>query len=161
MALERVLLLLRHGHRSLKDPTADNGLSGRGKRQAKRFRKDFLREFGKDARPWLLSSPKRRCRETLAPLARRLGCAVGERFDLREKEPGESPARFRARVAHGLRGTLRRPRRVVVLSTHGDWAPLALRLLTGARVHLRKGGWARIDLSPPPARLTALVRPER
>ncbi|MBK6879814.1 MAG: histidine phosphatase family protein [Elusimicrobia bacterium] len=157
---QRNLILLRHAHRSLKNPAADNGLSGKGKKQAKRFRKDFLREFGPDARPRFLSSPKRRCVETLAPLAKRLGRTVQTNADLRERDPDETALEFRARVAGFLRGFPRRPGRLVVLSTHGDWAPLALRILTGARARFAKGGWAWIEPGNP-SPLTALVRTGR
>lgn len=157
---ERVLILLRHAHRSLKDPAADNGLSKKGKKQAERFRKDFLRVVGREIRPRLLSSPKRRCVETLAPLAKRLGRSVTRDPGLRERDPGETPAAFRARVERFLRGLHRRPARWIVLSTHGDWAPLALRLLTGARARFAKGGWAWIEPGNP-APLTALVRAGR
>jgi broad specificity phosphatase PhoE len=157
---ERVLILIRHAHRSLKDPAADNGLSEKGEKQAKRFRKDFLREFGREARPRLLSSPKRRCVETLTPLAKRLGRAVKTDSDLRERDPGETPAIFRARVGRFLRGLRWRPGRLIVLSSHGDWAPLALRILTGARARFAKGGWAWIEPGNP-APLTSLVRAGR
>lgn len=156
MARERVLVIVRHGHRSLKDPAADNGLSQKGRTQAKRFRKLFLSEFGKNARPRLMSSPKRRCLETLKPLARRLDRSVTARRDLREMDPAETPARFRARVVGALRAILGSAGPLTVLSTHGDWAPLALRFLTGARARFAKGGWARVDLGPP-ARLTTLA----
>jgi broad specificity phosphatase PhoE len=146
---QRNLILLRHAHRSLKNPAADNGLSKKGKKQAKRFLKIFLREFGKHVRPRLLSSPRRRCRETLAPLAKRWGRAVKEDPGLRERGPDESPADFRARVARFLRGLRRRPGRMTVVATHGDWAPVALRLLTGARARFAKGGWAVVDPGPP------------
>lgn len=157
---DRTLVILRHAHRSLKDPAADNGLSKKGEAQAKRFRKSFLSEFGKNARPRLMSSPKRRCLETLEPLARRLDRPVTARKDLREMDSTETAARFRARVAGALRAIVGRPSRLTILSTHGDWAPLALRLLTGARARFSKGGWARVELGPPP-RLTTLRRAGR
>ena len=142
------LILVRHAHRELSDPGADNGLSKKGREQSRRLLAYFKRRIGKNERVTLLSSPKRRCLETLAPLESYLGCKTLVSDLLVEQKNRESPAAFRARISRALDGIVasrEKSRRLIVLCSHGDWLPIALKRLCGANAELKKGGLAEIE----------------
>jgi broad specificity phosphatase PhoE len=131
------LVLLRHAHRDTSAGRGrDNGLSSKGWRQAAAFAAWAGKSLPLD-RTIFASSPKVRCLETLAPLAR----PVRSWPSLGEQRGRESDAAFRKRVALALRAALRKKAKVVVLCSHGDWLPVAAELLTGRSLDWRKGAW--------------------
>jgi broad specificity phosphatase PhoE len=137
-----ILIFVRHAHRdTARGRQRDNGLSKKGRRQALAVRNFFQSRFGKNTEAALLSSPKRRCLETLQPLADLLGTEIQVQSDLEERQPKESLPKFGKRVQQ-VCGTLRKSReRVVVVCSHGDWLPTACEKITGLAIHLNKGGW--------------------
>jgi broad specificity phosphatase PhoE len=152
----RVILIVRHAHRHLKNRSKDNGLSAKGKHQARRLLERYKKSLGKSPSPVLLSSPKRRCVETLKPLARWSGAEIQTDPRLLERGLLERPSRFQARL-FGVLGDLARAKPpVAVLSVHGDGAPVLLKKLTGARAWLKKGAWAQVEWPGP--RLTHLLQ---
>lgn len=128
--------LVRHAHRDLHDRTRDNGLSRKGRDQAARLADRFaaLRTAPRVIR----SSPKRRCVETAAPLARLFAVAVLVDEDLDEQGPRETARAFRARIARVLARAARDAARgrPVVLVTHGDLVGLAPALAVDARTRV-------------------------
>jgi phosphohistidine phosphatase SixA len=119
--------LIRHGHAGTRGafagPDPERPLSDRGRAQAAGIA-DLLaaRAVG-----MLLTSPAARCRQTLQPLADKLGLAVVSCPDLAEG----------ADAAVVVELLLRHAADHVVLCTHGDVIPGAMRLLAtehGVRV---------------------------
>jgi 8-oxo-dGTP diphosphatase len=139
-------------------------LSELGRRQAERLA-DELTAAPVDA---LYSSPALRCRQTLEPLARRLGISITVLPELRETfgfgEPMDWVSGFLAPVGPSLGGAyaaglaLRAleqmvaacPRGRVVACSHGDLIPAAVVFLAGAHgltlpaAVTRRGGWHRV-----------------
>jgi phosphohistidine phosphatase SixA len=114
------LYVVRHAHagnRSSWDgPDEERPLSNRGRRQADAIAED-LRSAGATR---LVSSPYRRCTQTLDPLARRLGLAV-ERDDRLTEGAG-------AGGALALADELRKEPEAAVVCSHGDVIPELLRI---------------------------------
>jgi 2,3-bisphosphoglycerate-dependent phosphoglycerate mutase len=81
-----VLDLVRHAH-AVWTPDEQRPLSPRGRRDAERLA-GVLASCPIDA---IYASPYRRARETVAPLARRLGLPVRVEADLRERRLGAEP----------------------------------------------------------------------
>lgn len=123
------LYVVRHGHagsRSAWDgPDEARPLTGRGRRQADAIA-DGLRAIGATR---LVSSPYRRCEQTLEPLAHRLGRSV-ER-DVRLAEGAGGPA------ALELADELAKEPDAAVVCTHGDVIPELLRQLKAAGTRFR------------------------
>jgi 8-oxo-dGTP diphosphatase len=122
----------------------DNGLSAKGKKQARRVARYYKERFGGGPAPRFFSSPKRRCLETLAPLAKFVKRPVHSDAALLEQGPAEGRERFVKRIESFLGPWRGRRRALAVFCSHGDWIPEAIRLLTGAPVILKKGGWAEV-----------------
>ena len=140
----KTLLLVRHAHRDKSQGRSlDNGLSEKGRAQARSFRKYFRAQFPKST-PVLLSSPKRRCIETLEPIAKMSG--VGIKVDPRLDEQRESDNGFRLRVRRYCNRLKARKDSLLVLCSHGDWIPLAIEELTALSVQLPKGAWVEIPI---------------
>lgn len=150
---EKTLVVVRHAHRTKElGQGADNGLSEKGREQARRVAELFKRRFESEDKPRLISSPKKRCRETLEPLADRLGIAVEIDPILDEGEQVEK--RVRELVSRWKSG----PDPLLVICSHGDVIPLLLELLVGAELELKKGAWAQVDLEHGHARLFELIQ---
>ncbi|MGQ0644953.1 MAG: histidine phosphatase family protein [Elusimicrobiota bacterium] len=138
----KTLILLRHAHRDVADRRRDNGLSRRGRRQARRILRFYKARFGR-AGALILSSPKKRCRQTVEPLARLAGSAVKNDPRLLERRALESARTFRARAAGFMRWWIAEAPALTVACSHGDWIPAAARA-AGAPVELKKGGWLEL-----------------
>jgi broad specificity phosphatase PhoE len=146
MRSERTLIIVRHAHRD-KDlgREADNGLSGKGKRQAERIRMHFVAcgyaDRARKQEVVFASSPKRRCVETLLPLVGGAERSIEVLDCLDEGEPlrrkvDEFVAWWEKRAAFaGL----------VVACSHGDWIPEAAREICGQPIELKKGAWLRVE----------------
>jgi 8-oxo-(d)GTP phosphatase len=135
--VKKTLVLIRHAHRDTSEAAADNGLSPKGRAQAEALPALYKKRLKEEA-ALLLSSPKRRCLETLAPLAESLGAKVRKDPRLLEGDGGD------------LEGFLswwkeEAPARVVACS-HGDWIPYFLHLAAGALMPVRKGSWTELSL---------------
>lgn len=153
--MTKTLVLVRHAHRSTADRAADNGLTGKGRAQAKALKRFYKKRFGEKS-ALLLSSPKRRCRETLEPLSESLGRRI--KVDDRLLEGSE---RMKARLGDFWEWWLEEAPRRVVACSHGDWIPAFLALAIHAPIPLKKGGWAEISLSDGVARLECLMQRPR
>ncbi|MBL0349280.1 MAG: histidine phosphatase family protein [Elusimicrobia bacterium] len=139
------LLILRHAHRSLSHPGLDNGLSAKGREQARLILKLFKSFFGRPSNTLLLSSPKKRCLETLRPIAKLTGVRMGTDDRLLEQRPAETHNQFEDRVRRFINEQRKAASPLTVVCSHGDWVPVALRLATGGRMRLKKGGWAQVE----------------
>lgn len=132
---EKVLLLVRHAHRDKPMGSAfDNGLSKKGRRQAQKLARHY-RDRLRGA--YFVSSPKIRCVETLQPLSKKI--RIDPFLD-------EGP-RMAERVNAFLKWWKTKGPSLVVVCSHGDWLPMALKKLTRATIEMEKGAAAEIHSS--------------
>jgi broad specificity phosphatase PhoE len=124
METEMHVILLRHATRNTHE-LGDPPLNVTGQAQAQEL-VESLNTKARIPRPSLiLSSPKKRARETLAPVAKSLGISVviDERLD--ERHQNESQKVFEARV-HDLLASLKsRGTSCILLCSHFDWLETA------------------------------------
>jgi broad specificity phosphatase PhoE len=143
------LILIRHGHRDNSNRMVDNGLSGKGEKQAKWLRRyaesRFDRREWRDLKAVLLSSPKKRCVETLTGISDHMELPVETRPELDEQKANETFAAFSERVHGFLNWWMKDAPPVVVVCSHGDWLPLAIFHLLGTTVEMKKGAWLEIE----------------
>jgi broad specificity phosphatase PhoE len=146
--MTRTLILVRHAHRDTSDRALDNGLTEKGRAQARALLAHYLEEFppGQGPPPKVLTSPKRRCIETVAAIAERAGTRVEVSAELDEQSSQESDEEFDGRIRGFVRRWVSGKEALVIACSHGDGLPIALREATGARAKLKKGGWAEIRL---------------
>lgn len=139
--MKRTWIIIRHAHRNKTfGSDFDNGLSAKGRKQAKRLLKFYAKRFGSRP-PWILCSPKLRCTETVQPIARKTRARIhlSEHLD----EGGNPSGKARA-LLRELRG---RSSKTIVLCSHGDIIPALLKQLTRRELSLSKGGWAELELN--------------
>jgi 8-oxo-(d)GTP phosphatase len=155
------LIIIRHAHRNKPlGRKADNGLSKKGRKQAKAIAHFFTSRF-KDTKPLILSSPKVRCVETVAPLAKAIDAEIIAESSLLEQgddSKEESLPQFKDRVEKFVKRQLASKSKIVILCSHGDWIPEALHLLTDNDLALDKGGWAEFEVERQHARLIWLLQ---
>jgi 8-oxo-(d)GTP phosphatase len=152
------LILVRHAHRD-KDQgrEVDNGISPKGEKQVKRLTRYFVRRFPA-TQALILSSPKVRCLETLAPLAALCGTKVQEDPLLIEQGLKESQGSLETRVRRFASAWRQSEAEFTLACSHGDWIPLCLEELVGLTTELKKGGWAEIVLIDGTPRLYQLIQ---
>lgn len=93
--------------------------------------------------------------ETVGPLGDLCGVEIKTLATLREQGLFESHPRFRTRTARAVDSLQRDLSPLMIICSHGDWIPIAMEHLTGARLRLKKGGWIQVELTSPP-RLASL-----
>lgn len=146
--MSKTLILCRHGHRDNSKRELDNGLTDKGRDQAKNIKRFFSDRFSaEDVKNglWFVSSPKVRCVETIFPAAKVYDRAVDSHPDLDEQGEKESTPAFEARVERFLKEWLVCKVEVTVLCSHGDWLPLATSQLLGLPHEFKKGSWLEIE----------------
>jgi len=159
--MSKVLILIRHAHRDTEDPSADNGLSKKGIAQVEILADYFHRYFEKEfegMRPRFLSSPKKRCRETLGPLAAREKVEMKVDARLSECTPTEGSRGFLSRIREFAEDWRQGGRELTVICSHGDWIPELVAELANARISLKKAGFVEIRESAGECVLSALVQ---
>ncbi len=156
------LVLIRHAHRSTEDRSKDNGLSEKGFAQVKRlvqFSKERIDSDSDDfGQVRFMSSPKKRCRETLAPIAEAQDTTLTIEPLLDEHRSGESGAVFVERIRQFLEQWKSEGSDLTVICSHGDWIPMAVHLMTGAKIGLKKSAWCEIEYTGGECYLTWLVQ---
>lgn len=137
---QKVLILIRHAHRDTKTQgrEIDNGLSSKGRKQAKAALKHFKRHF-KKSKPWVISSPKLRCVQTVEPIAR----YTKRKLEILPLLDEGADTAMKAREFLKLWQSA--APEVTVLCSHGDWIPDFLKVVTGGWIELDKGGWATLE----------------
>ena len=143
------LILLRHAHRDTTVRTMDNGLSAKGERQAKWLKRFASQRFTllewQELKGVILTSPKLRCVETVAPLSQVFHSKIELRPDLEEQRSGESFAIFNERIQRFMSWWVKDGPPLTVACSHGDWLPLAIFHLTGAAIEMKKGAWLELE----------------
>jgi broad specificity phosphatase PhoE len=136
----KTLIVVRHAHRDKPVPDSDNGLSQKGRKQAQRISSLYRAVHGgAKGKPAILSSPKKRCRETMAPLARAVRAPVLISGLLDEG------GRISTRVSAFLKEWARSPEELTVVCSHGDWIPVFFKKAIGVELDLEKGAWAELE----------------
>lgn len=154
--MKRTLIILRHAHRETSSGRdQDNGLSARGKVQARRVYRYFKNRFP-GQKPVLLSSPKARCIQTLLPLSDKLGVEM-KVLDLINEQDGTTRA-FALRVEKFLHWWKKKGPALLVVCSHGDWIPLFTQKAIGACIDLKKAGWAEFESESSQVRLRWLLQ---
>lgn len=130
-------LFVRHAHRDTADRSLDNGLSEKGHSQGLEIQK-YLENLDKKRKPLsVFSSPKVRCLETAAYVAKWAGVDVEIDQRLDEQHPGETEAKFVKRVEQFYKDT--RKLSEVCFVSHGDVLPLIVAFTSGKPVEIKKG----------------------
>jgi broad specificity phosphatase PhoE len=143
---EKILILIRHAHRDTTRIELDNGLSGEGVSQAKTLA-NSLKGIFRLKNAVLLSSPKRRCIETLEPI-RLLGNLKIETDPLLvEKQEIETFSHFKKRIEQFIESWQSQQNALTLICSHGDWLPEAVEILVGAKSEFKKGSWAELFIS--------------
>ena len=124
------LILVRHAEKE-GFTGHDPGLSTRGLAQAKSLVDVLIagkkgKGLGKDADEWpkpdrILSSPKRRAQQTLAPLGEKMKKKVDVVDDLDERRSNETNAGFRQRLRRFISELEGGTSKCVVCCSHLDW----------------------------------------
>jgi broad specificity phosphatase PhoE len=146
--MSKTLVLIRHAHRDNSVRELDNGLSDKGREQAKNLKRFFQGRFSEDDFKkglWFVSSPKLRCVETLQPAAKTLNRPVDAHPGLDEQGDRESMGAFQARIQRFLREWIESKIALTVLCSHGDWLPLATHSLLGLHQEFKKGAWLEVE----------------
>lgn len=155
---KKSLILVRHAHRDKPHGSAyDNGISDKGRRQTERLT-HYFRKHLKENSVTIQSSAKKRCVETVAPLAKLLKVDVSPSELLTEQGPRETSAELQARVKSFCKQWKTSGPGVLVACSHGDWLPICLSLLVGPEIELEKGAFARLDMVDNEIHLTWVVQ---
>lgn len=135
--MELSIVFIRHAHRDTATRSEDNGIDEKGRSQVEELLKAFqLRKLPASQEFW--SSPKKRCLETLEPLAQLNGAKIKIMNELDEQTNQESGKDFRERVSNFVH-SLKEKSGVIYLCSHGDWLPEAIQDLSGLWVDMKKG----------------------
>lgn len=140
--------MVRHAHRDTSDRLQDNGLSAKGVDQARALRKFFAARFGQEELSeglWLVSSPKKRCLETLEPIAKLIGSSLDIHPDLVEQKSSETSQVLALRVQRFLDEWAKNKAKVCILCSHGDWLPIAISQILGFHHEMKKGSWFELE----------------
>lgn len=144
--MNKTLVLIRHAHRETQNGREqDNGLSSKGRRQVRKLFDFYFKRFPEIEAPLLWSSPKRRCLETLLPLANKLERKLVIKKELDEQSKEESLKSVTVRMESVLKEIRQSKKNLILICSHGDWIPLFLKHVTGIKTPLKKGGWAELE----------------
>jgi broad specificity phosphatase PhoE len=141
---EKRLIFIRHAHRDNARSEYDNGLSDKGLEQAQMIRDFFATRFETKSNFAFYSSPKKRCLETLKPLADALGHKVLIHAGLNECEMNEDYSAFRLRLEKGLESFLEMKTEINFFCSHGDVLPFLIHKILGIGVEMKKGALIEI-----------------
>lgn len=149
--MSKTLLVIRHAHRNKNLTSSDNGLSEKGEKQAKNLSKYFENSFTpKNFR--FLSSPKKRCLETIEPLAK-----TGKR-EIKIIPMLDEGGNIEAKTKAFLDWYRKSKRPFLAICSHGDWIPLFLEKATGIPVALNKGAMAELILEDEKFQLRQVIQ---
>ena len=145
--MSKTIILIRHAHRDNTNRELDNGLSEKGLKQVevlKKWMPPIVKEWECQGAV-ALTSPKKRCVETLTPVARRVLAPIEVWDDLDEQSNNESHEKFWERIQHSIHQIHKRPEELVLVCSHGDYLPLFIFHLLGLNLELNKGGACALD----------------
>lgn len=130
--MSKTLILIRHAHRDKKlGADADNGISEKGEKQVKKLVK-YIQEHYLEINPLIISSPKKRCQQTIAPVAE----VFKKEIEINELV-GES-ANIEGRVRDFHKWWMQKAPEFTIVCSHGDFIPICIYMMTGARADISK-----------------------
>ena len=137
---ERIVIFVRHAHRNTENRALDNGLSKKGEQQVQMLTEYFLRRFKKKhlKAAHFVTSPKKRCIETLTPVVQALEVDLQVSALLGE-EDFQGEGLLKDRIQKFLE-EVQASKDDWVICSHGDWIPEAIHHMWGMPVPLRKAG---------------------
>lgn len=139
----KTLIIIRHAHREkLSVGPSDNGLSPKGQKQAKSLTQYFDKKFG-DVAAVFYSSPKKRCIETIEPIAKSVKATI-KVLDSLDESDTQKQLQSRVRQFEEFWMALDAP--LIVACSHGDWIPAFTQKIVGKSIDLDKGGWIELKL---------------
>lgn len=153
--------MIRHAHRDTTNRALDNGLSEKGKKQAENLRSFYEKRIKDDSAlkdAHFISSPKKRCIETLAPLAELQRKTVEIKLELDEQRAAEKFEAFDLRIQRFAQWWVKESPEVLFASSHGDLLPLISYHLLGASIDFKKGAWLELEWAAGHAHLLWYVR---
>jgi len=159
--MSKTLVFVRHAHRDTEDPSRDNGLSEKGLHQVENlvhYFKSWVDREHPDAKVKIHASPKKRCIQTITPVALALDSKVEIDPRLIEVSPMESESQVRARILSFLEDWKSRSSELTLACSHGDLIPMSVQMLTGARIGIKKAGVVQIEGVAGEFFLTALIQ---
>lgn len=137
MARAKKIVFVRHAHRHKLQTEEDNGLSEKGANQVARL-VQLYKEGELPSGHVFWTSPKKRCKETLKPLALQAEASLTIEDLLDEQRSDETSKDFQKRIEKLMKkvSTLDE---TIYLCSHGDLIPEAINFLSGTSVDLSKG----------------------
>lgn len=141
------LILIRHAHRdkpSLSEQNQNNGLSDKGRKQAKALADYWRKKLGgnqESGKILFLSSPKKRCVETLQGLAD-VESAKIKILDSLDESNTQKELRLRVQAFENLWHSS--DASIIVACSHGDWIPAFTEKVLGESIDLDKAGWIEV-----------------
>lgn len=135
----QIVLVIRHAHRDTqKGVEVDNGLSEKGLIQAKKIKEYVELKFG-NQKPFIISSPKKRCIETVEPIASKnnLEIKISQLLD----EGGD----VEGKVEQFISQVKTSKESLLIICSHGDIIPSLLEKMVHVSVEVSKGGMVRIE----------------
>ena len=140
--MNRTLILARHAHREKTlGGLLDHGLSEKGHAQAKEIRKVLEKRLQKYPSNSIvfLSSPKKRCFQTLEQLADKIGIPI--ELDHSLDEGGD----VEAKASQFSEKWLESEFLITIACSHGDIIPVITTTLLKSRLSLEKGAFFEIE----------------
>ena len=140
----KVLYVVRHAHRDISgEKEIDNGLSEKGLLQRKRLTKDLKKELGQVSDVHFVTSPKKRCRETIETLSGKKA-QVHKSLDMAVSYSHEH---YRRAINTFIQEWLHSEATTWVACVHGEWIEAFFERCTGEERSLKKGEWFRVRFS--------------
>ncbi len=143
----KTLVIVRHAHRDKSQGReVDNGLSEKGKKQAQEVLKFAKKHFPR-CEITLLSSPKKRCVQTLRPIAKWKGISIHHNDALGECGEREGVKHFRDRTRAFHKWWVSQGPEITFACTHGDWVPAFYFSNFKKIQYLKKGAWTILGVT--------------
>lgn len=145
--MKQKIFLVRHAHRDTSQGRErDNSLSEKGLRQANGLCSELF-EILAEKNTALISSPAKRCVETLLPLSRKLRARLKLSPLLGEQEPEENEGDLIKRIGAFWQVFKHPKKNCLVICTHGDWIEEFLSEAARSKLSLQKGEFAVLERS--------------
>jgi broad specificity phosphatase PhoE len=134
------IVFIRHAHRDTAQREDDNGLSSKGLEQVDKLKKKY-RENKLPKGLIFLTSPKKRCVETLGPVAELANGKLKTVESLDEQSSNENISDLQLRIENFISdiSLLIPASHALYICSHGDVIPLAIEILTGKVIDIEKG----------------------
>lgn len=145
---QRRLILVRHGHRDSANYYEDNGLSDKGSSQLQSLAKFFSESIESTNNIAFLSSPKKRCTESLKIIADSFSKKISVDEKLVERKEDEDSKKFESRIRSWLNDWKKEDTSISFVCSHGDWIPQFIKISMDLHIDIKKSGWIELRYTP-------------